>query len=123
MSPGPRGAIARPRPLHSVTRVRCLRLCLATAGVGVAVAAVALAQDTVPIELHVDARVVPNKAGTAKHPQAVRIESHAYIKIPEGYDPPLVDTVEVWFPKGGLYNGRKYRSARTTCSRASGRVP
>jgi hypothetical protein len=91
-----------------VRRVRCLRLCLATAGVGVAVAAVALAQDTVPIELHVDARVVPNKAGTAKHPQAVRIESHAYVKIPEGYDPPLVDTVEVWFPKGGLYNGHKY---------------
>ena len=91
-----------------MTPVRCLRLCLATAGVGVAVAAVALAQDTVPIELHVDARVVPNKAGTAKYPQAVRIESDAYVKIPDGYDPPLVDTVEVWFPKGGLYNGHKY---------------
>ena len=91
-----------------MTRVRCLRLCPRHRRVGVAVAAVALAQDTVPIELQVDARVVPNKAGTAKHPQAVRIESHAYIKIPEGYDPPLVDTVEVWFPKGGLYNGHKY---------------
>jgi hypothetical protein len=73
-----------------------------------ALAALAVAQDTVPIELSIDAKVVPNKAGTAKHPQAVRIESHAYITIPEGYDPPLVDTVDVWFPKGGLYNGHKY---------------
>ena len=80
----------------------------AAMGLTVALAAVALAQDTVPIEIRVDAKVVPNKAGTAKHPQAVRIESHAYITIPEGYDPPLVDTVDVWFPRGGLYNGHRY---------------
>ena len=80
----------------------------AAMGLTVALAAVALAQDTVPIEIRVDAKVVPNKAGTAQHPQAVRIESHAYITIPEGYDPPLVDTVDVWFPRGGLYNGDRY---------------
>ncbi len=80
----------------------------AATGLTVALAALAFAQETVPIEIHVDAKVVPNKAGTAKNPQAVRIESHAFITIPQGYDPPLVDTVDVWFPKGGLYNGYRY---------------
>jgi hypothetical protein len=85
-----------------------LGFCAAATGLTVALAALAFAQDTVPIEIRVDAKVVPNKAGSATHPQAVRIESHAYITIPEGYEPPLVDTVDVWFPKGGLYNGHKY---------------
>jgi hypothetical protein len=74
----------------------------------------ALAQDSVPIDLSVDAKVIPNRAGTPKHPQPVRIDVRAHITIPEAYDPPLVDTVDVWFPKGGVYHGDRYPSCTQT---------
>jgi hypothetical protein len=75
---------------------------------GCATTAIALAQETVPIQLSVDAKVTPNKAGSTAHPQGVRIDVRAHIKIPEAYDPPLVDSVDVWFPMGGRYNGARY---------------
>jgi hypothetical protein len=82
--------------------VLCVTLILGIAG------AVALAQDEVPIVISVDAKVIPNRAGTKKHPQPVRVDVRAHVTIPEAYDPPLVDTVDVWLPKGGVYNGGRY---------------
>jgi hypothetical protein len=82
--------------------------------VGCATTAIALAQDTVPIELSVDAKVVPNKTGTPARPRAVRIDVRAQITIPEAYNPPLVDSVDVWFPKGGVYHGDRYPSCTHT---------
>jgi len=80
-------------------------------GIGVAVlAACALAQSSVPITVSVDAKVIPNKAGTPRHPQGVVVDVTALIHIPNDYDPPLVDSVDVWFPKGGRYNGAKFPS-------------
>lgn len=70
-------------------------------------AVIALAQG-VPVRLSVDARVTPNEAGTPAHPRGVRIDVRARIGIPEAYDPPLVDSVDVWFPRGGRYNGARH---------------
>jgi len=70
--------------------------------------ALALAQGTSPITMTVDAKVTPNKAGTKKRPQGVKLAVTARFDIPEAFDPPLVDKVTVLFPKGGLYNGAKY---------------
>jgi hypothetical protein len=75
-------------------------------------AAIALAQGSPPITVHVYPKVIPNTAGTLAHPQGVRLDVRIEIRIPVNYEPPLVDEIDVWFPRGGLYNGDKY----PTCS-------
>jgi hypothetical protein len=94
---------------------RPVKTLIATASVAVAaVAGVALAQSSLPIKVKVDAKVFPNKAGTARHPQGVVVDVTAHISIPNDYDPPLVNSIDVWFPKGGLYNGGRYPSCTQT---------
>jgi len=89
----------------------CLKRCLCAAVVvGLAAAGLTLAQSTVPITLHVTATVTPSKAGTKAHPQGVHIKVKGTIDMPEAYDPPLVDTIDVWFPNAGVYNGAKFPS-------------
>jgi hypothetical protein len=75
-------------------------------------AAEALAQGP-PITVRVFPRVTPNTAGTPAHPRGVHLAVKIDIGIPENYEPPLVQTVDVWFPKGGVYNGGRY----PTCSK------
>ncbi|MCW2983283.1 MAG: hypothetical protein JWR63_853 [Conexibacter sp.] len=85
----------------------------AVAAVGL-LATLALAQDVVPIKITTRVKVTPNKAGTPKHPQGVKAEVWGTIDIPHDVDPPLVQSVDVWFPKDGIYNGTKF----PTCSGA-----
>lgn len=86
--------------------------------VAIAVAAVAIAQEPPPITLRTVTKVTPNKAGTPKKPRGVKIGVTAYIDMPADYDPPLVESVDVWFPKGGLYNGAKHpRCSESTLNR------
>jgi hypothetical protein len=75
--------------------------------------ATALAQSSPPITVHVYPRVIPNIAGTPTAPQGVRLDVRIKIEVPESYEPPLVNEIDVWYPKGGLYNGDRY----PTCSR------
>lgn len=75
-------------------------------------AAVAFGQDD-DIRITVTAKVTPNKAGTPAHPQGVKVDVKGTIQTPTDQDPPTVKAVDIWFPKGGLYNGGKY----PTCSR------
>jgi hypothetical protein len=75
-------------------------------------AAIALAQSSPPITVKVYPKVIPNAAGTPAHPQGVRLDVRIAIGIPINYEPPLVNEIDVWFPRGGLYNGDKY----PTCS-------
>jgi hypothetical protein len=79
-------------------------LAVATAG------GVALADDPIPITITAVAKVTPNKAGTPRHPQGVKIDVRAKIDYPADYDPPLVQSVDVWFPRAGVYNGGKFPS-------------
>ena len=45
--------------------------------------AIALGQGTSPITMTVDAKVTPNKAGTKRHPQGVKLAVTARFEIPE----------------------------------------
>jgi hypothetical protein len=91
-----------------LSRLRLGLLLAILAAVAVAVGAVALAQDFVPIKISAKVKVTPNKAGTPRHPQGVKVDVKTDISIPDDYDPPLVQTVDVWISKGGLYNGAKF---------------
>lgn len=78
------------------------------AGALLATLALGQSQEPVPITISATVRVSPNRAGTPKHPQGVVIDARAHIDIARDYDPPLVQTVDVWFPKAGIYNGAKF---------------
>ena len=75
-------------------------------------AGVAVAQTSVPITVKVFPKVTPNQAGTAAHPQGVHLSVKITIGIPVNDEPPLVKEIDVWFPRGSLYEGGKY----PTCS-------
>jgi hypothetical protein len=77
-----------------------------------ALVAVALGQD-LPIRITATVKVTPDKAGTPRHPQGVEVDVRGTIDTPRDVDPPIAKSVDVWFPKGGLYNGRKW----PTCSK------
>lgn len=91
------------------------RLALGLLLASLVAAGVALAQDIVPIKIAAHVTVSPNKAGTPAHPQGVKIDVRATVDIPHDYEPPLVNTVDVWVSRGGRYNGGKF----PTCSAAT----
>jgi hypothetical protein len=64
------------------------------------------------------AKVTPSKAGTKSHPRAVKLQVKVHWETPDQFDRPVVQTGDVLFPKGSLYNGRKYPScSQNTLSR------
>ena len=69
------------------------------------VATLAFGQDVVPIKVSAVVKVTPNKAGTPRHPQGVKVDVRAKIDIPHDYDPPLVQSVTSGLSKAGVYNG------------------
>lgn len=66
-----------------------------------------------PITITVHPTVTPDRAGTPAHPQGIHLEVRMTFGIPVGYNPPLVSRIQVWFPRGGLYEGGRY----PTCAR------
>jgi hypothetical protein len=85
------------------------------AAIALGVAALAFGQDVVPIKISAIVKVTPNKAGTPKHPQGVTVDVRVKVDIPHDFDPPLVNTVDIWLSKGGNYNGGRWPS----CSQAT----
>jgi hypothetical protein len=81
---------------------------------GALATALAVGQEVIPIKITTKVKVTPNKAGTPAHPQGIKAEVWGRIDIPHDVDPPLVQAVDVWFPKDGIYNGAKH----PTCSGA-----
>src|SRR5688572_16285710 len=78
-------------------------------------AASAPAQQPPPTKLSVKAKVTPNKAGTPRRPQAVRINVQARWNAPAGFERPVVTRAKALFPRGSLYNGGRYpRCSRNT---------
>jgi len=66
-------------------------------------------------KLTVKAKVTPNKAGTRKNPRAVKLRVRAAWKHPSGVERPVVSKAEAWFPRGSLYNGKRFpRCAKRT---------
>lgn len=73
-----------------------------------ALAAVALGQDFVSPPLLVEVKATPNQAGTPRHPQGVRIDVNGRYRSPDGAAPLVPRSVDVWLPKGWVYNGAKH---------------
>jgi len=76
-----------------------------------ACAAAALAQASWP-GVTVTPKVTPNKAGTRKHPQGVKLAVTFHWAELGSSSQPIVTGFHVLFPKGSLYSGGHY----TTCS-------
>jgi len=87
-------------------RKRLIALGVASA-VGV-LAAVALGQEVVPIGINPMVKVSPDKAGTPSHPRGIEIDVRGTFDVPSEAVAPMPRSVDVWFPKGWVYNGAKY---------------
>jgi hypothetical protein len=73
-----------------------------------ALAVPSTAQSPIQTTFVIDAQVVPNKAGTPKDPQGVKIKASARFDSPEGVEPPIVTRAEILFPRHGDWNGGRY---------------
>jgi len=90
----------------------------------VAVAAPVLAQssgsNTSNTVLTTKVSVSPSKAGTKKKPRGVKLTFSAHWETGADVDKPVVQTADVLFPKGSLYNGAKYaKCAQSVMERGS----
>ena len=56
----------------------------------------------------VDTKVTPNKAGTKRKPQGVKLSGTIRWESESGIEPPIVTAFNILISKGGLYNGGKY---------------
>jgi hypothetical protein len=68
------------------------------------------AQDLIPPQttFTVDAKVLPNKAGTPKDPQGVKIKVAAKLNAPEGYERPILTHGYALLPRAGNFNSRLF---------------
>jgi hypothetical protein len=89
-----------------------------------AVAAPVLAQssgtNTSNTVLTTKVSVSPSKAGTKKKPKGVKLTFSVHWETAADLDKPVVQTADVLFPKGSLYNGAKYaKCAQSVMERGS----
>lgn len=81
----------------------------ATAGIATAAAlAVPAIAQTPMTTMSGKATVTPNKAGTKKKPQAVKLKVNVKWDTPGDVDKPVIQKADVLFPQGSLYNGGKH---------------
>jgi hypothetical protein len=122
----PRAAGGEPlkETFHEEREALMRKAAILAAGVAVAAgvaAAVALGDQTfgsAPTVVSVQARVIPNKAGTPRHPQGVVLKVHVHWTTPPEDERPIVQSAITLFPKGSLYNGGKYpRCSANTMNR------
>jgi hypothetical protein len=91
-------------------------LILAVGALALVVAAVAVAQGGTTVTS--TTTVSPNKAGTKKKPQGVKLVYKATYTTPDDVERPIITGGTVLFPKGALYNGGKYaKCSEATLSR------
>jgi len=83
---------------------KLITVAIATSMLAIALAVPSIAQAP-PTTVIVKAQVIPNKAGTPKRPQGVKIRASVEFVHPEGYDPKVVARAQALFPRYGNYNG------------------
>lgn len=85
---------------------------VATAVVAVAAGALlavpATAQAPVETTVKIRAKVIPNKAGTPRNPQGVKIRASARFFTPDGHEKPVVTHGFALLPRAGDWNGHRY---------------
>lgn len=69
-----------------------------------------VAQSPSQTVLTVDAKVSSSKAGTKKKPKGVNLTVKTTWTTPPQFEPPITQKATAFFPKGSLYNGKKYPS-------------
>ncbi len=82
----------------------------AVCGLLATVAVPAIAQSPTGPGVTVTAKVTPNKAGTRRHPQGARLNTTIKWEQLGSAAQPIVQTFDVLFPKGSLYNGARTKS-------------
>lgn len=88
---------------------------VAATAVAAAVVTPSLAQSgDSPTVVTGSAKVSPNRAGTKKRPQGVKLAIKVHWETPADLEKPIVQSADAYFPKGSLFNGGKY----PTCSPA-----
>ena len=66
------------------------------------------------------AKVTPKKAGTKKNPRGHQLSgSLTFRTVTQGVEPPIITGGDVLLPKGGTYNGGKYKSCSGSKMRAA----
>lgn len=84
---------------------------LPAALVAAAVVAAPVAAQVPETTFESTAKITPKKAGTKKNPQGIKISgSLKFNTITQGVEPPIITGGDVLLPKGGTYNGGKYKS-------------
>jgi hypothetical protein len=79
-----------------------------------------IAQDSPQTTLTVTPTVSPNKAGTKKKPQGVKLTFNINLDTPGDVEKPILQSGDLLFPKGSLYNGAKYPKCAQAKLAASG---
>lgn len=67
-----------------------------------------VAQSPTQTTFTVNAKVIPNIAGTPKNPRGIKIKASAKFSTPEGFERPILTHGHVLFPRLGAWNGGKY---------------
>jgi hypothetical protein len=87
----------------------------AVLAVGAVEVATTIAQDSGPTSIKVDASATPNNGGSKAKPQGHKITAKITVTTAGDVEHPIVKNGDIYFPKGGKYQGEKY----TKCSSAT----
>lgn len=88
-----------------------MRKLVALLAVVVAVGAIAVAPSFAQqpqTKVEANAKISPNKAGTKKDPQGVKLSGTVKWTSEAGVEPPIITAATAYIGKGGTYNGGKY---------------
>jgi hypothetical protein len=86
---------------------KLVALTIGVVALGAVLVAPSVAQAPVTT-IKVDATVKPNKAGTPKKPQGVKLSGKISWTSEAGVEPPIITDFDILISKGGVFNGGKY---------------
>lgn len=92
----------------------------AVLAVGVVEVATTIAQDSGPTSITVKASASPNNGGTKAKPQGHKITAKVTVTTTGDVDHPIVQSGDIYFPKGGKYQGEKYTKCASSALARSG---
>lgn len=87
----------------------------AVLAVGAVEVATTIAQDSGPTSIKVDASATPKNGGSKSKPQGHKVTAKITVTTTGDVEHPIVQSGDIYFPKGGKYQGEKY----TKCAQAT----
>lgn len=90
----------------------------AVLALGAVEVATTIAQDSGPTSITIKAKATPNNGGSKAKPQGHKVTADVKVTTSGDVEHPIVQSGEIYFPKGGKYQGEKYtKCASATLSR------